>query len=106
MPHGIRDTPIALLYRALTENIAGPDESTTRKKWNAARYHYRPGINAATFTYLAGVYARCRAKLPYKGKVLCEASEDETNIEASAHWCARRDAVTGTCGVENGKAHE
>jgi hypothetical protein len=47
-----------------------------------------------------------RAKLPYKGKVLCEASEDETNIEASAHWCARRDAVTGTCGVENGKAHE
>ena len=96
MPDGIRDTPIALFYRASTQNITGPDESTTRKKWNAARYHYRPGINAATFTYLEGVYARCRAKLPYKGKVLCEASEDETNIEASAHWCARRDAVTGT----------
>ena len=82
--------------RFLVQNLGGPDEHTSRKRWNKRRFLYQPGINEATFSHLEARYTEARASLPYKGKVLCEAAEDETNILADLRYSAKLDAATGT----------
>ena len=82
--------------RFLVTNLGGPDEDTTRKRWNRRRFLYRPGLNAETFSHLEERYATARAALPYEGKVLCEAAEDETNILADLRYSPKLDAATGT----------
>ena len=82
--------------RFFVQNLGGPDESTTRKRWNKKRFLYQPGLHDATFAHLEARYTEARAALAYKGKVICEAAEDETNILAEIRYNAKRDAVTGT----------
>lgn len=83
--------------RFVTVNLGGPDEETTRRRWNKAKFVHYPGVREDTFTRLEKLYKNVMTSRDMNlGSVLCEASEDETNILAEIRWNAKRDCVTGT----------
>ena len=84
--------------RFITANFGGPDEQTTRRFFCERKHDFMPGFSHVSeqATYLESVYKQKMAQLQISHNVVCEHSEDETNILQEARWNARRDGIAGT----------